>query len=105
MKVKIIWLQCNYQSALNFTTVDKKKMFAACCTSDLTKMIFFFQYAYHEHGESFPKNSIKEALGACARHDEEITQEQVLPAAVVHQCKVQASEQHLECVLKDHETE
>ena len=54
-----------------------------------------------EHGESLAEDGIKEGLGASARHDEEVTYEEILPAAVVHQGVVQAAEQCLKRILKN----
>ena len=59
-----------------------------------------FEITCQEHGESLAKDGVKQRLGASARHDEKVTDEEVFPAAVVHQGKVQTSEQCFKGVLQ-----
>ena len=54
---------------------------------------------YQVDWESFPEDDVEEIEGGGLGRHEEVREEQVLPARVVHQGKVEASEQALERVL------
>lgn len=55
---------------------------------------------HEEHGQGLPHDGVEEVEGGAARHQEEVTEEEVLPAAVVQEGVVLAPEERLKGVLE-----